>query len=1020
MSQVNDKPSYWRSLAELENDPEFLEAVEREFRVPLDQEPGSPARRRFMQVMGASFALAGLSGCRWKEDKMIDFAKRPEGLIPGEARHYATTMEIGGLAVGLMATSYDGRPVKVEGNPAHPANLGAATAWHQASILELYDPDRSQAVLKGGQKAEWKDFVTAAKEQFGKLKGAGGKGLYVLSGRSSSPTLAALKKDVLAKYPQARWIWYSAVPSADHELAGTKLAFGKPHRVHLDCAKAAVIVSLDADFVGPGFPMGLRNARAVAAGRDPDAERMNRLYVVEPAYSHAGSIADHRLALRAELVKAFAAALDAAVSAAAGAAADLGPAQPRPSAAFLNDAKVSKFIDALAKDLAAHKGSSLIVAGLHQPPEVHALAARLNLVLGNVGNTVSYSEEADELGGDEQLTQLVTDLGAGQVDTLLVLGENPVYSAPADLDFAGAFAKAKTTIAVTSYVDETAKVASWHVPLAHYLETWGDTRAWDGTLAIAQPLIAPLFGGKAAIEVLALLTEDVAWGAKDLVRRTHKETYADDRKWNRLVQVGLAAAGQLEKVTPKLQPLAPVKLEGGEAGGLDAQNGQLELVLAPCAKVYDGRWANNAWLQELPESFTKLTWGNAALIAPATAAALGVTDGTPVRLTLGGRSIELPAMIAPGQATGSVKVALGYGRTSAGIVGGHSGDVAPTTPVGANAFKLKSAKLQFFGSGLSVQGIGSRQHLATTQDVHAIDDVGRKGTDERVPMLVREGSLAEYKKQPDFAKHVVHHPPLLQLWEEPVKYDGNKWGMAIDLGKCIGCSACVTACQAENNIAVVGEENVKKGRELLWLRVDRYYSGKAEEAGVVWQPLPCQQCENAPCEQVCPVGATMHSAEGLNDMVYNRCIGTRYCANNCPYKVRRFNYFNYHLDKVGPTPWHGMENDRHRVKAMVFNPEVTVRARGVMEKCTFCVQRIQNTKIKAKNAKRAIRDNEIQTACQQTCPTGAIAFGNLNDKQSSVAKLSALARGYHLLAELNNRPRVTYLARIKNPNPELG
>ncbi len=1018
MSQVNDKPEYWRSLAELENDPEFIETVEREFRFPLEQEPGSPARRRFIQVMGASFALAGLSGCRWKEDKMVDFAKRPEGMTPGVSRRYATTMEIGGLAVGLMATSYDGRPVKVEGNPAHPANLGASSAWHQASILELYDPDRSQSVLSEGQKSDFAAFSGALKEKRKELKAAGGKGLYILCGASSSPTLSAARKAVSENYPAAKWLTYDAVAPGDEERAGTKLAFGKPHRAHLDCAKAAVILSLDADFVGPAFPMGLRNARDVAAGRDPDAARMNRLYVVEPTFSHAGSIADHRLAIRAELVKAFAAALDTAVSAAAGAA-DAGPAQPKPNAAFLGEAQVSKFLEALAKDLVAHKGSSLVIAGPHQPAEVHALAARINTVLGNVGSTVSYTEEVDEPSMQAQLASLAADLNGGQVDTLIVFGENPLYTAPPDLDFAAAYAKAKTRIAVTSYADETAKASTWHVPLAHYLECWSDTLSHDGTLAIGQPLIAPLFGGKAPGEVLSLLTEDVIWDTKDLVRRTHKEAYPNDRKWARLVQAGVTAPAQLDKKTPKLEALAPVKLEGSEAGGLDAANGQLELLLTHCSKVYDGRWANNSWLQELPESFTKLTWGNAALIAPKTAAALGVTDGTPARLSIGGQSIELPVMIAPGQATGTVKVALGYGRTSAGVVGGHAGDVQPTTPVGANAYKLRSAKLHRFGSGLSVAGQGSPLHLATTQDVHAIDATGRKGTDDRVPMLVREANLAEYKKHPDFAKHVVHHPPLLQLWEEPVKYDGNKWGMTIDLAKCIGCSACITACQAENNIAVVGEENVKWGRELLWLRVDRYYSGKADDAGVVWQPLPCQQCDNAPCEQVCPVGATMHSSEGLNDMVYNRCIGTRYCANNCPYKVRRFNYFNFHLDKVGPTPWHGMENNRHRVKAMVFNPEVSVRARGVMEKCTFCVQRIQSTKIQAKNAKRAIKDGEIQTACQQTCPTGAIAFGNLNDKQSQVAKLAELSRAYHLLAELNNRPRVSYLARVKNPNPEL-
>jgi MoCo/4Fe-4S cofactor protein with predicted Tat translocation signal len=748
MSQVNDKPSYWRSLAELENDPEFREAIEREFKVPLDQEPGSPARRRFMQVMGASFALAGLSGCRWKEDKLVDFAKRPQGMVPGEARHYATTMEVGGLAVGLIATSYDGRPVKVEGNPAHPANLGASAAWHQASVLELYDPDRSQSPLNDGNKVDLAAFDEAFKAKVTELKAAGGKGLYILSGASSSPTLAALRRSVAEKYTQSKWLTWDAVAPGDEERAGTKLAFGKAHRVHLDCAKAAVIVSLDADFIGPAFPMGLRNARAVAAGRDPDAPRMNRLYVVEPAFSQIGSIADHRLAIRAELVKAFAAALDAAVSAAAGAA-DAGPGQPKPSAAFLSDAHVAKFLDALAKDLVAHKGTSLVVAGPHQPAEVHALAARLNTVLGNVGNTVSYTEASDEPSMREQLASLVADLNAGAVDTLLVLDANPVYTAPADLDFTAAYAKAKTRVAVSSYADETAKASTWHVPLAHPLETWSDTLAWDGTLGIGQPLIAPLFGGKAAIEIVARLTEDVAWTPKDLVRRTHKEAVPDDRKWARLVQAGLGAPGQLEKKAPKLEAIAPVKLEGGEAGGLEVGNGQLELLLTACSKIYDGRWANNAWLQELPESFTKLTWGNAALIAPKTAAALGVTDGTPARLTVGGQSIELPVMIAPGQAVGTV---------------------------------------------------------TTTQDAHAIDDVGRKGTDDRVPMLVREANLAEYKKR-------LQARGRLLLWEERLGH--------VD----------ASACQArEQHRRRRRRGQVRCGREMLWIRVDRYFSGKADDA----------------------------------------------------------------------------------------------------------------------------------------------------------------------------------------------
>jgi molybdopterin-containing oxidoreductase family iron-sulfur binding subunit len=1030
MSQVNEKPKYWRSLAELESDPEFVETVQREWRVPLDQEPSTPERRRFLQVMGASFAFAGLTGCRWKEDKMVDFAKRPEGYVPGEPRYYATSMDVSGNAVGLVATSYDGRPIKIEGNPKHPASLGAAGVWHQATLLELYDPDRSQSVAKAGKKVDWTAFADFAKEHFGKLKASAGAGLYVLSGVSSSPSLADMRRRFSEKFPQAKWLVWEPLVGNEADL-GTKLVFGKPHRVHLDVGKADVIVSLDCDFISGNYPNALANERALADRRSPDHPKMNRVYAIESVYSHVGSVADHRLAIRSGQIKAFVSALDAMMTSALGGAAEYGAAQQRPNAPFLEDKKVAKFLETIGKELVANKGKSLLVTGDRQPPEVHALVARINGMLGNAGQTVWYTELPEEPTHAADLQTLVGDLSSGKVDTLIVLGQNPVFTAPADLGFESAYKSAKTSIAVTTFEDETAKVSSWHVPLAHWLETWGDTVAHDGTLGISQPLVAPLFGSKSALELLSLVIDGAVVPGKDIVRRTHKATFADERKWRRLVHDGASLpAPTTEKLAPKPQALSGFAFEPHELGGLEAESNQLELIFVADSKIYDGRWANNAWLQELPDPFGKLTWGNVATLSPETAKKLNVSDGTPVSVTVGGKSMELPAMIAPGQAKGTIKVSLGYGRLSAGVVGGDAGDVPAKDPVGTNAYPLRTTKTLRIAPGASLSGKGERQYLATTQDVHAIDAVGaaaiawsndkKKQEGQRVPQLLRDGTLEEYKKDPSFAKHAVHHPPLLSLWKDPVSYDGHKWGMAIDLSKCTGCNACITACQSENNIAVVGIENVKRGREMLWLRIDRYYKGDAETAELGWQPLPCQQCENAPCEQVCPVGATMHSTEGLNDMVYNRCIGTRYCANNCPYKVRRFNYLNYHLDKVGPTPWHGMENDRHRVKAMVFNPEVTVRARGVMEKCTFCVQRIQNVKIKAKNAKRPIADGEIKTACQQTCAANAIVFGDLNDGASEVAKLQNSPRAYKLLEELNDRPRVSYLARIKNPNPELG
>jgi MoCo/4Fe-4S cofactor protein with predicted Tat translocation signal len=1014
-------PSYWRSMAELDQTPEFREAVEREFQEPLEQlPPNSPGRRRFMQVMGASFSLAGLAGCRWQEDKIVPMTRRPEGVIPGTTTRYATAMELNGVATGLHATSYDGRPIKVDGNPLHPESLGAAGVYHQASVLGVYDPDRSDAVTqKASGKRELATFAAfdkAAKEELKKLRANRGEGLRVLSERSSSPTLAALKDRWLAAFPLSKWVVYEPL-SNNGRPAGTALAFGKPHRVHYSFAEAQVVLSLDADFVSAAFPAGLANARALSKKRVPTEGEMNRLYVIESAFSSSGAVADHRLALRSEQIKAVAAFLDAEISGQAKALPEQGPAQPKPAAEFLNDAKVAKFLGAVAKDLLANVGKSVVVAGLHQPAEVHALVERLNVLLGNVGRTVFYTEDAPEsvVSDAESLKALTEEVAAGRVQTLFVLGGNPAYDAPSDVAFGAALDKVPFSVRLGLYEDETSQVSTWHLPAAHYLESWGDARAYDGTVSVVQPLIAPIFGGRTALELLARLLGEEPKGL-ELVRAQHKGALGDDRRFRKAIHDGVLDGSAFERVAPKLREIPPIKLSERE-GSAAVANGQLEVRFVPCQKVYDGRYANNAWLQELPETFSKLSWDNAAFFSVATAKTLGITDGDVLTLTLGGKTVKVPAIVAPGQAEGSVKLALGYGRTHAGRVAGKVG--TDVEPVGGNANLIRTTDAPFIAGGLSVQSHGPGRRLANTQDLYAMDQIGLDGIAQRLPELVRETTLEKLKEEPNFAKHVVHEPHKLNLWVDPVSYEGHKWGMAIDLNKCIGCSACVTACQAENNIPVVGQENVAMGREMLWLRIDRYYKGNPNEPELRFQPMPCQHCENAPCEQVCPVGATMHSHEGLNDMVYNRCIGTRYCSNNCPYKVRRFNYFNYNLDVIGTTPYTPTEDPKMKLKSMVFNPEVTVRSRGVMEKCTFCVQRIQNAKIPAKNAHRAIVDGEVKTACQETCPTEAIVFGDLNDQKSKVAALHKQGRAYEVLGEFNNRPRVQYLARITNPNPEL-
>ncbi|HTQ44893.1 MAG TPA: TAT-variant-translocated molybdopterin oxidoreductase [Polyangiaceae bacterium] len=1016
------RPRFWRSFGELENRPEFRALLEREFAAPPVNEPESaPERRRFLQLMGASLGLAGV-GCHWAEDKILPLSRRPEDTIPGTTKKYATAMELDGVAVGLRATSYDGRPIKIDGNPLHPESLGGASAVHQASVLGVYDPDRSDKPWKrsGGSAsaASWDEFASFAGPHFAKLKSMKGYGLRVLSERSGSPTLEALRKRFMEAFPQAKWITYEPT-SGDGPRAGSLLAFGKPYRTVLDAAPAKVIVTLDADLFAPNFPQHLALARQIAKGRSPDSE-MSRIYSIEPNYTLVGSFADHRLGLRSEQVKAFAAALDAEVSAKVNPSAEIGPGQPLPKADFLSDARVAKFLSALVKDLLAHPGRSLIVAGPSQPAEVHAIAHRLNAMFANVGHTVRFIDDpwADTISDVAALKQLTDELGRDRVDTLLVLGGNPAYTAPGDIAFGDAIGRAKTSIHLSLYDDETSQRCTWHVNAAHYLETWGDARAWDGTASIVQPLIAPIYGGASTIEFVAFLVGD-STKAVDLVKQTHRDLLQDERAFRRAVHDGVIARTTPPPVLPSLVPLRPIAFTDRELGG-KLTNGQLEITFGPCLKVYDGRFANTAWLQELPDPFTKMTWDNAALIAPKTAEELGIVDGDPCTVTVGGKSVTLPALWVPGKPEGSIHLALGYGRKAAGHVGGDAKADVPS--VGANAYALRTSTGYHAGPGASIaHSDADLPRLSTTNDQYNIDKIGHEGAEERAPELVREANLAEYKKDPRFVdSREEPHPPLLSLWVPPVSYEGHKWGMSIDLNRCTGCGACVTACQAENNIPVVGKKNVAMGREMLWLRVDRYYQGEPEDAKVTFQPIPCQQCENAPCEQVCPVGATMHSHEGLNDMVYNRCIGTRYCSNNCPYKVRRFNYFNYNVDVIGITPYTPTDDPKMKVKSMVFNPDVTVRSRGVMEKCTFCVQRIQSAKIKAKNAKESIPDGTIRTACQDTCPADAIVFGDLNDDSSQVAAAHAAPRSYALLGELNNHPRVRYLGRVRNPNPELG
>jgi MoCo/4Fe-4S cofactor protein with predicted Tat translocation signal len=1006
---------YWRSLAQIEDRPEFRDSLEREFPEGASELPEGVTRRDMMMLLGASLSLAGLAGCRRPVEEIVPFVTAPEDIVPGIPRYYATTMPFGRSAYGLIVESHEGRPTKIEGNPTHPSTLGASSSRIQASVLGLYDPDRSQSVTLRGSRKSWSDFVTA----WGQLSEAhaadDGAGLAVLSESFSSPTLARLASKLRARYPRLQWATYEAV-SDENRLAGLRSATGRDLDLMLRLDHASVILALDADPLLTD-PEMIRHTRGFADGRRAGASggAMNRLYAVEGVYSLTGAMADHRLRLESRQIAPFLAAL----------AARLAP--PTAGAANLPGAGVpgveSRWIEALAKDLLANRGKGLIVAGERQPAAVHAAVCALNTYLGNTGKTVSYYETKDaSLPSVSAVASLVSAMKAGAVQTLVVLGGNPAFDAPADLDFASAMAKVPHSIALGHAVDETSSKANWHIPRAHYLESWGDARAVGGTLSVVQPLILPLFGGRTPVEVLGLMVGGEDRPGYDIVRETWNTILGEDefdKKWNRVLHDGLLSGSELPEVVPDLtaEPLAELaRLIGGGAGAARTAAGApggMEIVFLPSPSLHDGRFANDGWLQELPDPLTKLTWDNPALVSPKTADTLGLASEDVIRVDYSGRSLEIPVWILPGMADGVVALTLGYGRSHAGRIG---------SGIGFNAFTVRSSKAPGFDRGVTLAKLARTSSLSATQN---------HGSMEGRP-LVRESSLTDLRSElgsrpaPAESAHAgefrrapkeggapsalgvfEEEPHHFSLWKEHTYDKGHQWGMTIDLNSCIGCNACMTACQSENNVPVVGKIQVKKGREMHWLRVDRYFSGEPTGSPeVVFQPVPCMHCEDAPCEQVCPVAATVHDGQGLNVMVYNRCIGTRYCSNNCPYKVRRFNFFNFTKD----TP---------DILKLAMNPDVTVRARGVMEKCTYCTQRINKVKIDAKLAGRELRDGDVKTACQQACPASAIEFGDLRDRSSRVVKAKADPRNYALLEELNTRPRTTYLAKVRNPNPDL-
>ncbi|GMV35951.1 MAG: quinol:cytochrome C oxidoreductase [Fimbriimonadales bacterium] len=984
--------AYWRSLDELADTPEFREFLQDEFPQQARSWAAEMDRRQFLKFAGASLALAGLvSGCRFlPQEKIVPYVKAPEDAIPGKPLYFATAITRHGYATGLIATSHEGRPTKLEGNPKHPASLGAADAVAQASVLNLYDPDRSTDVLFKGEPALWDAFVSMMRDVRRQHAMDGGAGLRVLTETITSPSMLALLRRLQQRYPQMVWHAYEPV-NRDNVWEGARLAFGTvvDSVYHLD--QADRILSLDADFLC-SMPGSVRYAHDFASRRKvrKGVTEANRLYAIESSVSVTGANADHRIGVKpsamADTARSLASRLGVAVS---------GAPSPLPDA----------WLNAVVEDLRAHAGRSLVIVGDEQPAEVHALAHTMNAALGNVGRTVTYVEAPPRPTHGSQrasLRALVSDLNAGRVQTVLVLGGNPAYYSPADLGFAAAFAKARLKIHVGSHVDETAVLSDWHVPESHFLERWEDARAYDGTVSITQPLIEPLYRSRSPLEVLQLLEGDPRRGYDILTDHWRSvQARADfENWWERAKHDGFIANSALPPISVTLRPdLASVLPRVSAANGID-------LVFRPDPTVGDGRDANNGWLQELPKPLITVTWDNPVLMSPALAERLGVDTQDVIAIRVAGQQLEAVAWVQPGHPEDTVTAYLGGGRTRAGKLG---------TGVGFDTYRLRTVSGHDFAPGAEIRKTGRKHTLAATQNHHTLHgSVTQHGRD-----LLRVGTLAEFVRDPSLG-HGGHdgHEKDLTLYEPPKSfrdYQGHRWGMSIDLSACIGCNACVVACQAENNIPVVGKDQVRRGREMHWIRIDRYFERGLDDPDVHFQPVPCMHCEKAPCEPVCPVAATTHSHEGLNQMVYNRCIGTRYCSNNCPYKVRRFNFYKYSAGQPNMAPG----NYDHPTLKLLANPDVTIRGRGVMEKCTYCVQRINAARIKAKQERRPIADGEVVPACVQTCPTGAIVFGDVADAGSAVSKLKSEPHDYGLLTELNTRPRTTYLARIKNPNPRL-
>ncbi|MDI6400689.1 TAT-variant-translocated molybdopterin oxidoreductase [Balneolaceae bacterium ANBcel3] len=994
--------TYWRSLNELAKNEEYRRFAEREFPENATELTDGLSRRNFLQIMGASVALAGFTACRKPVQKILPYTRQPEHIVPGNPLFYASAMPYRGFLSGVLVETHEGRPTKIEGNDRHPDAMGKSGIREQASILDLYDQDRSRRVRKEGQAESYERFVDFCRDHFSDKS----QRIAFISEASSSPTLHRLKNQFLSEFEHARWVTWEPF-NEEHILEGTRQFSGKRLMPRYSFEKARAALTLDHDFMQEdsaslAYIRDFSTARSVDHGSVP-----SRLYSVENNYSLTGSNADHRLRIKSTDIPAFTLALAAQLAQKTSGLEAFSDVQ--------NEFSGSEFLTLAAQDLLENRGSSVVSAGAGQPPAVHAIVAAINLALGNQGVTVLYPDNPyiPAENQNQALSSLVQDMDNGAVDTLVLLGTNPVYTAPSGLNFEEAMKKVPVSIQLANHVDETSRNATWHIPKTHFLESWGDGCSFRGVYSVIQPVIQPLFNSKSEIEFLNTLLNAENKAGYDLVRATWKDRLSSfEVQWDEILHDGYQMETSFDVLNPEPEANFTASAQDLITNIRKTPEDAIELIFKPDPKINDGRFANNGWLQELPDPMTKITWDNVALMSPSTAERIGI----PPERSFGefqhpvlriqnneGRALEIAAWVLPGHADDSLTIYAGYGRR-------HIGRVADEIGVSVYPFIHSTEDVQI--PEVSVEVTGQRYEIASTQDHHSLE--GRPH--------VREATLEEFRENPGFASEAVYVPGRFGEREHPVSLFADKvfpdhepqWGMAIDLNACIGCGVCTIACQAENNIPVIGKREVRRGREMHWIRTDRYFSGdERENPKVMHQPVPCMHCDNAPCEQVCPVAATTHSDDGLNQMTYNRCIGTRYCANNCPFKVRRFNFFNYSKEFL-------TTGDDPEIVQMAMNPDVTVRFRGVMEKCTFCVQRISRAKIDTKNRTgNSIKpeDGSVVTACQQACPANAISFGDISDNESVVTQKKNNDRNYVMLEEMNIRPRTSYLAKIRNPKP---